>query len=89
MILPEHLILQKINRTISLRTDQGLELPALEVFKHSISYIKGLVLDELRNRGVLETAVMQEKEIGWVLTVPAIWDFTAKQFMREAAKLVS
>ncbi|XP_071125378.1 heat shock 70 kDa protein 12A-like [Mytilus edulis] len=77
---------EKINRTISLRTDQGLELPALEVFKHSISYIKGLVLDELRNRGVLETAVM-EKELGWVLTVPAIWDFTAKQFMREAAKL--
>lgn len=29
-----------------------------------------------------------EKSIRWVLTVPAIWDENAKQFMREAAHKV-
>ena len=29
-----------------------------------------------------------EKSIRWILTVPAIWDENAKQFMREAAHKV-
>jgi len=29
--------------------------------------------------------VIKPTEIGWVLTVPAIWSDAAKQFMREAA----
>lgn len=76
---------EKISRSTTLRTDQGVELPALDVFEHSISYIKRMLLNELEKQGVLNKAV-KEREIGWVLTVPAIWDFTAKQFMREAAR---
>jgi len=68
---------------------------ALDVFKHSIAFIKRLILTELDKQGVLNTTLktepkkINENEIGWVLTVPAIWDFTAKQFMREAAKRVT
>ena len=32
---------------------------------------------------------LQEDDIFWVLTVPAIWDDEARQFMRKAAFLVS
>ncbi|XP_052793927.1 heat shock 70 kDa protein 12A-like [Mya arenaria] len=32
------------------------------------------------------SSTIRENEIHWVLTVPAIWDNAAKQFMREAAK---
>jgi hypothetical protein len=31
---------------------------------------------------------LEEKDIHWVLTVPAIWNDVAKQFMREAAENV-
>ena len=31
---------------------------------------------------------MQDENIEWVLTVPAIWDDPAKQFMRKAAEKV-
>ena len=70
-------------------------MSALDVFKHSIAFIKRLILTELDKQGVLNTTLeiepkkINENEIGWVLTVPAIWDFTAKQFMREAAKRVT
>ena len=32
---------------------------------------------------------LEEQDIHWVLTVPAIWNDVAKQFMREAAEEVS
>lgn len=32
---------------------------------------------------------LEEMEIMWVLTVPTIWDDEKKQFMREAAQMVS
>lgn len=31
----------------------------------------------------------EENDVTWVLTVPAIWDEPAKQFMEEAAEIVS
>ena len=37
---------------------------------------------------LLYTVGVNMEEILWVLTVPAIWDDTAKMFMKEAAKLV-
>ena len=37
---------------------------------------------------LLYTVGVNMEDILWVLTVPAIWDDTAKMFMKEAAKLV-
>jgi hypothetical protein len=82
-----------INRLTKLYSDQKLEMSALDVFKHSIAFVKGELLREMDKQGILSTTLktqtVKENEIGWVLTVPAIWDFTAKQFMREAAKMVT
>ena len=58
---------------------------ALDVFSASIRYMNGEVWEKLQN------AIMKIKEsdIHWVLTVPAIWEDGAKQFMRLAANKVT
>ena len=56
-------------------------MKALTVFSESIRYMKDTVWRRLQD------AVMnlQESDLHWVLTVPAIWEDGAKQFMRVAA----
>jgi hypothetical protein len=63
----------------------GKELPALTVFSKSIKCMKDHLMKILENKHY----VPKDDEIKWVLTVPAIWDDTAKGFMREAAKMVN
>ena len=67
-----------------LRDDKGKEMPAMTVFSESIKFLKHHFLDSCSDRQY----GLEENEIHWVLTVPAIWDDTAKQFMREAAIMV-
>ena len=54
-------------------------MPASHVFAHSLEYFKNCALKELHS---LTDAPF---EIQWVITVPAIWRHSAKQFMRHAA----
>lgn len=53
------------------------------VFSAAIKYMHDL-LTEVENQDIQ----IQEEEIHWVLTVPAIWDDSAKKFMRDAAEKV-
>jgi len=57
---------------------------ALDVFAASIYYLKEHMFAQLQLRvpGIVQT------DIRWVLTVPAIWDDAAKQFMTKAAEKV-
>ena len=57
---------------------------ALTVFTMSIKYLKEHLLNTLGNRA----SGVTDKDVHWVLTVPAIWNDNAKQFMREAAEKV-
>ena len=61
----------------------GKSIDALLVFANSIRYLKDQAIEIIRER----TGDKQycEKDIQWVITVPAIWEPAAKQFMREAA----
>ena len=61
----------------------GKSIDALLVFAHSMRYLKDQAIEIIRER----TGDKQycEKDIQWVITVPAIWEPAAKQFMREAA----
>ena len=61
------------------------EFPAIQVFSLSIKALKDHLLDTLEKQGF----TVKPGEIRWVLTVPAIWSDSAKQFMREAAIMVS
>ncbi|KAK3587988.1 hypothetical protein CHS0354_014507 [Potamilus streckersoni] len=54
---------------------------ALDVFALSIKCLKNHLMKELKKKGT----GLNEEDIFWILTVPAIWNDAAKQFMREAA----
>ncbi|XP_052779004.1 heat shock 70 kDa protein 12A-like [Mya arenaria] len=74
---------QKLNRNSMLEDENGRKLLARTVFALSIKYLKEDLLVVSNDR--IADAVLPS-EIHWVLTVPAIWDNAAKQFMREAAE---
>ena len=58
-----------------------VKMPAMKIFAMSIKYLKDHFFEAVNKQttGVLET------DIRYVITIPAIWDDKAKQFMREAA----
>lgn len=53
----------------------------MHVFSQSIKFLRNDLFKSLKKM----IADIQEDDIHYVLTVPAIWDDSAKQFMREAA----
>ena len=61
----------------------GRTVDALEVFSHSIRYLKDRAVEIIRERTGDDR--YSAKDTQWVITVPAIWKPAAKQFMREAA----
>ena len=74
-------------RDIKIKDINEKEMPAIDVFSACIKYLKDHMIknsEDKRNKRDLSP-----DDIHWVLTVPAIWDDSAKQFMREAAIHVS
>ncbi|KAK3610801.1 hypothetical protein CHS0354_002255 [Potamilus streckersoni] len=71
----------KLSRKEDIEDCQGKHVRASVVFMHSIRYLKEMAEKDLKDRGIR----IIENEIRWILTVPAIWNDAAKQFMREAA----
>lgn len=57
----------------------------MTVFSISLKYIRDHLFKSLSDK----FSEIQKEDIHYVLTVPAIWDDNAKQFMREAAVKVS
>ncbi|XP_053376193.1 heat shock 70 kDa protein 12A-like [Mercenaria mercenaria] len=72
-----------MERNATLEDESGKKLPAMTVFSLCIDYLKKDVLDTLGRQVDIGLSV---SDIHWVLTVPAIWNDAAKQFMREAAQ---
>lgn len=70
-----------LTRETKLKDIKDKELLSLHVFSHSIEYLKKNCLEKFKKQDYQECM----DGILWVLTVPAIWDDAAKQFMREAA----
>lgn len=60
-------------------------MEAIKVFSTAIGYLKDQMLINCKK----QMTGIEESDIMWVLTVPAIWDDKSKQFMREAAEMVS
>ncbi|XP_045204275.2 heat shock 70 kDa protein 12A-like [Mercenaria mercenaria] len=73
-----------IERNIMLEDASGKKLTAKTVFALSIKYLKDDLIKMSEKR--LAGAGIRNYSIHWVLTVPAIWNDAAKQFMREAAQ---
>ncbi|XP_062615746.1 heat shock 70 kDa protein 12A-like [Saccostrea cucullata] len=72
---------QTVARDLAMEDDKGNTLPAMKVFAACIKYLREHMMDACSTRRV----DIEDDEIQWVLTVPAIWTDSAKQFMREAA----
>ena len=64
----------------------GKRLLALEIFSKALKYLKDKALERINEQSGVE---YKAEEVRWVVTVPAIWKQSAKQFMREAAYEVS
>lgn len=58
---------------------------AFDVFSAAIKFLRDHLLEHLEERAL---GRVSWTDIQWVITVPAIWDDAAKQFMREAAEKV-
>ena len=71
-----------MNRNTTLEARNRKRLKALDIFAYSLEYLKDKALER-----IFETSGVEYKaeEVLWVITVPAIWKQSAKQFMREAA----
>jgi len=66
------------------------KMKAIDIFTHALAFIKERVLQEVvRDQSYDQIQVIEEKDIYWILTVPAIWSDLAKTFMRTAATNVS
>ncbi|XP_047225572.1 heat shock 70 kDa protein 12A-like isoform X2 [Girardinichthys multiradiatus] len=77
---------RKINLDMKIKAANGKEMKALQVFTEALKFLKEDALTTIaqHTHGKRFTA----SDFTWVLTVPAIWDNSAKQFMREAATQV-
>ena len=76
--------LQRITSDIKIKDETKKVMEALKVFQFAIKYLK----DHLYKSVTDIMPNIQEHDIHYVLTVPAIWENSAKQFMREAATQV-
>ncbi|KAK3099643.1 hypothetical protein FSP39_007426 [Pinctada imbricata] len=72
---------ENIDESTKLDDITGKSVDALTVFSMSIKYLKKHMLDQLQN----ELSGILEKDLHYILTVPAIWDERSKLFMRKAA----
>ena len=73
-----------MNKSTKIKDDQGQETLALTVFAKSIEYLAKNLFESVQKR----EAKPQKSDTMWVITVPAIWDADAKEFMKEAADMV-
>ena len=77
--------LQNLNERTTILDYTGKEMPAIQVFSGGIKFLKDHLFRNFQER----VPQLQDGDINWVLTVPAIWDEAAKKFMRKSAEEVS
>lgn len=73
---------KNLNKNTTIRDYTGKELPAIQVFSGGIKFLKDHLFRNFQER----VPQLQDGDIHWVLTVPAIWDEAAKKFMRKSAE---
>eukprot|EP00105_Crassostrea_gigas_P033554 XP_011456968.1 PREDICTED: heat shock 70 kDa protein 12A isoform X2 [Crassostrea gigas] len=79
----DHLF-SKLERDMEIDDIDGKKMPFMTIIAHAIRYLKEHLLRQLNDKNILEAVTADG--IFWVLTVPAIWTDSAKQFTREAAR---
>lgn len=74
---------ERVNRATVCADEKGKEFNALKIFTYCIDFLKTSLLEDINKtiKGEVELSNIQ-----FIITVPAIWDDTAKMFMIEASK---
>ncbi|MFT7816376.1 heat shock 70 kDa protein 12A-like [Arapaima gigas] len=72
-----------VSRNLMIPATNGKSMRAMKVFSESLRYLKDHALQSIREHTSGREFIASD--VTWVLTVPAIWEPAAKQFMREAA----
>ena len=76
---------QKISETFEIPDDRNIvSIPAIDLFAFTIKAIKDHFEKAAEGRGL----TFISDNVLYVLTVPAIWSESAKEFMKKAAKKV-
>ena len=70
-----------------LKAANGKQMLGIDVFSAAVKFLKEHFLENINNRNAGNGITVDV--VRWVLTVPAIWDYSAKQFMRESAEKVN
>ena len=71
---------------MKIKAANGKEMMAIDVFTASINFLKEHFIKNIKNRQAGNKITVDA--VRWVLTVPAIWGDSAKQFMRESGEKV-
>uniref|UniRef100_A0A3B1JPU7 Heat shock 70 kDa protein 12A-like n=1 Tax=Astyanax mexicanus TaxID=7994 RepID=A0A3B1JPU7_ASTMX len=74
---------QVLHRDVMLTAKNGKKMRAMKVFSESLRFMKDHALEMIGKHTA--RAKPSASDATWILTVPAIWSASAKQFMREAA----
>jgi len=74
----------ELNEDTTILASNGLSFSAMMLFTYALRFFKDHALKELASQS--STPIVND-DIRWVITVPAIWKASAKQFMRRAACL--
>ncbi|XP_052798572.1 heat shock 70 kDa protein 12A-like [Mya arenaria] len=72
-----------LSRYVGIEDEHGKRMKAIDVFSICIKYLA----EEFTKLGRNRIPDLTEDDVHWVLTVPAIWSDSSKQFMRVAAEL--
>ena len=73
---------QTLHRDSEIKDISNKKMRAMDVFSICIKHLKDSMLEEMEKT---KTFDISEKDVDFILTVPAIWGDAAKMFMREAA----
>lgn len=79
--------LQELHQSMELEATNGRRVRATVVFSYALRYFRDTCLKELSDMAIADHPITAA-DIQWVITVPAIWRQSAKQFMRHAANEV-
>ncbi|XP_063322721.1 heat shock 70 kDa protein 12A-like [Pelmatolapia mariae] len=74
---------KRVSSNVEITAANMKSMTALKVFTEALRYLKEDAQKTISANK--EGGEFTASDITWVLTVPAIWDHSAKQFMREAA----
>ncbi|XP_022777848.1 heat shock 70 kDa protein 12A-like [Stylophora pistillata] len=81
-----------LNERTEVKARNGKKWPALDVFAKCLEYLKKTATDVVNERHLRSEkdnphaeVMYKPEQIQWVITIPAIWRISAKEFMRKAA----